>query len=352
MRPRFCFVYPWATLGGVERVLLNRLIAFNDAGFPFDVDIMFLHDSGGAQPLRNTLKALGIEAQVLVERDFAPEVFYDMVFCIDCPQAFELCERRKFRFIAECHTSYVDNRKYLLDLPAACELIVTPSTLFGSRIRSELHNSKGIEVFELDNFVPWDISESPDVLDPPGWKKRPILFFGRMDKHKDPVALLDAFGELERKKPGSFFCILCGPQSTELDISNEVHARKLFHSVLTLPPVSFGSTTALLDLVKKTGGIFVSPSKGESFGLAAAEAICAGLPVVLSDIQEHRELVSGEDEKFTYRLGDVQSLGERIEEIFLNYEDACASILEIRERFSSVVFLEKWDFLLRKLNIQ
>lgn len=333
-------------------MLLNRLMSFHGAGLAADVDIMFLHDSGGAQPLRNALQELGVPAQVLVKSDFDPDVFYDMVFCIDCPQAFALCKRRGFRFVAECHTSYLENRKYLRDLPTGCELIVTPSVLFGDRIREELKGSCGLEVFDLTNFVPWDISGDVGLQELPGWMMRPILFFGRMDRHKDPLALLDAFAAMEKKQPGRFFCILCGPQSTEIDILKEIRERKLSSNVLLLPPLSFNSTNVLLDLVKRKNGIFVSPSKGESFGLSAAEAICAGLPVVLSDIEEHRELVRGYHDQFTYTLGNTQSLGARIEEVFDNYEMASQAVLEVRERFSSVVFLENWNILLRKLSLQ
>lgn len=333
-------------------MLLNRLMSFHGAALPADVDIMFLHDSGGAQPLRNALQALGIDAQVLVKTDFDPEVFYDMVFCIDCPQAFALCERRGFRFVAECHTSYLENRKYLRNLPSACELIVTPSVLFGDRIRGELQDVCRLEVFDLTNFVPWDIAGDVEMRESPGWKKQPILFFGRMDRHKDPLALLDAFAAMEKKQPDRFFCILCGPQSAEIDILHEIRERKLLANVLLLPPLSFNSTNILLDLVRRKNGVFVSPSKGESFGLSAAEAICAGLPVVLSDIEEHTELVRGYQDRLTYQLGNTQSLGARIEEVFDDYETASQAVLEVRERFSSVVFLENWNALLKRLSLQ
>lgn len=349
---KFCFVYPWATLGGVERVLLNRLIAFNDADLPIEVDLMFLHDSGGAEPLRYALKKMGFGARVIVAPDFTPEVAYDLVFCIDCPQAFELCERRNFRFLAECHTSYIDNRKYLRTLPANCEIVVTPSKLFSDRVRNELGELDAVEVVELRNFVPWDIRCDLNAFYLPGWVGKPILFFGRMDMHKDPIALLDAFSSLDREHPGRFICILCGPSSAEIDIAEEIRMRNLISKVVLLPPVPFNSAGVLLDMVKRKGGVFVSPSKGESFGLSAAEAICTGLPVILSDIEEHRLLVQGYEDRFTYQLGKIKSLAERITDAFDNYEPASEAVLEIRERISSKGFIEDWNVLLGKLNLQ
>lgn len=349
---KLCFVYPWATLGGVERVLLNRLVAFNGVRPLIEVDLMFLHDSGGAEPLRHSLKKWGVNARVIVAPDFAPETAYDLVFCIDCPQAFELCERRNFRFLVECHTSYIYNRKYLQNLPASCEIVVTPSSLFSDRIKGELCISSTLEVVELSNFVPWDVIHDRGSQHPPGWVGIPILFFGRMDTHKDPLALLDAFCIIERMRPGIFFCILCGPQSAEIDILKEVRMRSLISKVLVLPPLPFSATNSLLEMVKRSGGVFISPSKGESFGLSAAEAICAGLPVILSDIEEHCALVQGHESKFIYQLGSKHSLSEKIINVFDNYLVSSNAVLEIRERLSSRAFLENWNALLMKLNLK
>lgn len=47
MKIRVCFIYPWATFGGVERVLLNRALAFKRHLPEIMVDFYFLRDAGG-----------------------------------------------------------------------------------------------------------------------------------------------------------------------------------------------------------------------------------------------------------------------------------------------------------------
>ena len=42
MQTRVCFIYPWATFGGVERVLLNRVLAFKHYLPEISVDIYFI----------------------------------------------------------------------------------------------------------------------------------------------------------------------------------------------------------------------------------------------------------------------------------------------------------------------
>ena len=56
MQTRVCFIYPWATFGGVERVLLNRALAFKHYLPEIMVDFYFLHDSGGLAPLAAAMK--------------------------------------------------------------------------------------------------------------------------------------------------------------------------------------------------------------------------------------------------------------------------------------------------------
>lgn len=348
MFSKVCFVYPWATLGGVERVLLNRLLAFKAMPSPPDVDIVFLHDSGGAAPFIDVIREFEVRARVIVSHDLPFDGQYDVVFCIDCPQAFSMCERRGFRYVAECHTSYVENRQYLKELPGSCELVISPSHLFAERLMAEVGGA-GREVMLLRNFVPWDVTSSVDGFAFPKWLRKPVLFLGRLDRLKNPLELLDAFEHLERVYPGGYMCVFCGPASKEIDMHKEIERRRLSSKVLLLPPVPFGAVWSLMGMVRESGGLFVSPSRGESFGLSVAEAISCGLPVVLSDIPEHRWLVDEYNQLLVYNLNDSRMLADRIVEVFNDYSEVSGKMLHLRENFSSRVFLGDWERLERKL---
>ena len=50
------YVYKWATMGGVERVLLNRALAFKASNFDIAQDVFFLHDSGGKKLLNRYIE--------------------------------------------------------------------------------------------------------------------------------------------------------------------------------------------------------------------------------------------------------------------------------------------------------
>jgi glycosyltransferase involved in cell wall biosynthesis len=349
MPTKVCFVYPWATIGGVERVLLNRLLAFSKLDLDVQADLVFKQDAGGLKPLQKALGKHGLEPSIRVGLDLAKGPRYDFVSCIDCPEAIAVCDQHGLRYIAECHTSYAENRQYLKTLPASCRLIVTPSSLFSDHVRGEVTLAHGAEIVELRNFVPWDLGNDAPALQLPAWTGTPILFLGRMDRLKNPLAFLDALSLLERRSPGRFIGVFCGPQSIQLDIVREIQVRGLATRTVVLPPVPFAATAPLLDMFVRARGLFVSPSRGESFALSAAEALCAGLPVVLSDLPEHCALVAGHENLFTYPLDDSCALADRIEAIVSRYDDALSRIDALREPLSSRVFADDWKALIHRL---
>lgn len=348
MSTNICFAYPWATFGGCERVFINRAMAFKRYLPGVKVDFFFLSDGGGLKSFDAALKKYGLQdvASIATSLDRS----YELVSLVDCPQLFSALNATKQKYIVECHTGYVENRQYLKNLPAECRAVAAPTLRFCGLLRGELPHSSA-SFFELANFVPWDIEEyhPREHIALPGWTRRPILFFGRMDKLKDPAALLDAFRVLESRRKGEFMLLLCGPRSIEVDIDSEIAKRDLRDATVVLPPIPFNAASSLLEAVRRAGGLFVSPSRSESFGLSAAEAISALLSPVLSDIDAHLDLVEGAADLFTFPLGDVGALAIRLESLFdirLGLEDV---LCDLRNNFSARRFIRDWEKLLNEV---
>ena len=347
---RVCFIYPWATFGGVERVLLNRALAFKHFVPSVTLDFLFLHDAGGLRPLASAISKYGLEANSAIVSSLERE--YDLVFAIDCPQAIDMCERQSQRYLVECHTAYSENRRYLANLPKSCERVITPSAFFSEIIRKEYPRMPS-PISELRNFIPWDIDVLKENSETclPKWTRKPILFFGRLDKLKDPLSLLDAYECLEKTRSGEFMLLFCGPDSPEIDLQKEITKRSLDGVTVRIPAIPFASAGRLFASVAQLGGVFVSPSKGESFGLSAAEAISSLVPVVLSDIDAHVGLVTGFEEELTYPVGDYKSMARRIEAVFDNYSAAQEAVAIARNKFSAHGFIQDWATLFEELDI-
>lgn len=350
METNVCFVYPWATFGGVERVFINRAQAFKALNINAKIDLLFLHDSGGIAPLKLAIQKYGLEDYLRVVTSLFDRS-YDLISLIDCPQAVAMCEKHDLPYMMECHTSYSENRKYLSELTTKCKALCLPSYYFKTTIAHEIPKAtKNITV--LRNFVPWDIEESASEIPAytPSWTRKPILFLGRIDSLKNPLELLDAFQIIKKQAPSEYMLVFCGPTSLEIDIHKEIQGRNLQKDVVILPPLPFSSCRALLMSIATLNGIFVSPSTAESFGLSAAEAICCGLPVVLSDIPPHSELVN-HDPRFLYVQGSPIALAQKIIESFNNSQNLKDTVNSFKESLSAHAFIEDWHNLLTAIDI-
>ena len=69
-----------------------------------------------------------------------------------------------------------------------------------------------------------------------------------------------------------------------------------------------------LDLAFANAGVFVSASHSETYGMALAEALAAGLPAVVSDIPAHRE-VAGEAAIFMPLSARVEAWAEAVKDL-------------------------------------
>jgi glycosyltransferase involved in cell wall biosynthesis len=64
--------------------------------------------------------------------------------------------------------------------------------------------------------------------------------------------------------------------------------------------------------------IFISASSFETFGLAAAEAMAAGMAVLLSDIPSHIELIGNSERGITFQLSNPRTFEKALEELVSN----------------------------------
>jgi len=344
MSLKVCFVYQWATYGGVERVFLNRAHAFEAIGEDVLIDVYYGADGGGLAAFVRAIQASGLERRICVVREF-DQNRYDVVFVIDSPDMLPANISGKARWVVECHTPYRTNRAYLDALPRHVVEIAVPSATFAQTLAAE-RPAFANRIRVLRNCVSLSSDEQPPKL--PAWRKRPLLYFGRLDELKNPQGFLDLLRELERHRPGKYFGAVVGPEVPGYDFNTRVERAGLHGMILRMPPLQFLRTSVFLQAWHQRGGLMVSPSRGESFGLAAAEAIAAGLPVLLSDLPEHSELMGG-DIDHLYDPDDPVAGADRIEKMVSRY-DECSMLMKRRAiKFGNEAFSGDWKALIGDL---
>jgi glycosyltransferase involved in cell wall biosynthesis len=138
--------------------------------------------------------------------------------------------------------------------------------------------------------------------------------------------------------------IVCGQLDPGFPLRETIEKNKARGLILVLPPVPFENSHLLMQLLARKKAVYVSCSKGESFGLAAVEAMSSGLPVILSDVPGHIAIVSNRA-KFLYPLGDVPALAMKMAAASEQYDEMAAECMELSGEFSEEAFLADWELL-------
>jgi len=339
MLKRVAYVYKWATMGGVERVLLNRAEAFKAREADVSICVNFLNDTGGRAPFEAYIKRRGLSDYIQVVDSLKHDDF-DTVVSIDTPEVLNDLPAKFDRLAFECHTHYDNNRQYLKMLPASVRWIGVPSETFRKTIARE-YGEFGGRLCLLRNFLP-EVEPPRLSIKPPAWTKRPIVYVGRVDHHKNLTELMDALAIYRKRHGDTFVLAVLGQIADEIDIKQEITKRQLSDRTVIYPPVSFDRIPTFLQMIRERGGIFVSCSQGETFALSAAEAIAMRIPSVLSNIDAHRHLVDG-IEDFLYPLGAPEVLADRMFRLSANYEASSARLAPLRFRFGSEIFIKDWN---------
>lgn len=104
-----------------------------------------------------------------------------------------------------------------------------------------------------------------------------ILSVGRLVARKRPLVLIDALAELARLEPDlSWRATLVGDGSQRAKVASAIQAHGLTSRVRLTGALDRREIRSLL----AETDVFVAPAELESFGIAALEARCAGVPVV------------------------------------------------------------------------
>jgi glycosyltransferase involved in cell wall biosynthesis len=242
--------------------------------------------------------------------------------------------------LMECHTPYAENRTYLKEWQTRLKTLIVPSRGFLPVVEAECPALRG-KIKVVRNFVP-QLPPMDRPLSLPAWRAPLFLYFARIDELKNFAEFVEGVASARqylRKEP---LGIVCGQLLPGYPLLEVIEKNQVRGSVAVLPPVPFETSHILMQMLRQKKAVFVSCSKGESFGLSAAEAMIAGLPVILSDIPPHTVLVSNRA-KFLYPLGDVRELAMKMAAAAEQYDELASECVELSREFSEEAFLEDWE---------
>ncbi|NJC86421.1 MSMEG_0565 family glycosyltransferase [Planosporangium mesophilum] len=220
---------------------------------------------------------------------------YDVVHAQDCISA---------NAVGRCVRTVHHLDQFTTPELAACHerAIVTPyaHVCVSSAVAAELRQGWGIEAAVIPNGVDADRFAAAAGPGPTAvaareqWKGlgRYVLAVGGIEPRKGSLALLEAYALLRRPAPDVRLVIAGG--ETLFDYRDYRARWERRAAELGVEPVVLGTVghDALPSLVA-AASVFAFPSTKEGFGLAAMEALAAGVPVVASDLPVLREIFDG-----------------------------------------------------------
>jgi glycosyltransferase involved in cell wall biosynthesis len=296
---RATFIYRYLTLGGVETVLCARLEGL--ARFGIDAHAWFLSGGDGLAMFR------GLEAQIHIGgidglRRFLTAHPQDVVTSIDTDEVLPLLRGLPgIKAAVEIHSPYLENLEYLRGLDREGIVgFLAPSNHQKEIAEERLGSGARIQVVPnpLDRrFVGEPVPFHPA---PP----RPIVaWIGRLDLLKDWRALLSIAGSILREMAGVEFW-LAAPSAgarAEDELFRAASRGGVAARLTWFQSFPHDRGARLMDAVRDSGGVMLSTSRGESFGMAIAEAMARRCPVVAPALGPFPEYVVDGENGLLYR---------------------------------------------------
>ncbi len=135
-----------------------------------------------------------------------------------------------------------------------------------------------------------------------------ILFVGRMEKRKGVNDLIDAFRIVKEQVPESRL-ILVGPGTS---LRRFYEAKVLRYGIKDVVFEGFASYDDLPRFYKRAHVVCLPATGHESFGIVLLEAMAVGKPIVATDIDGYRSVVTNESEGLLVPPRNPQKLAESL----------------------------------------
>ena len=309
------FVYKYLTLGGVEAVLRARLDGLAGSG-GIEAHAWFFHDYGGRSIFRGREDRLHVGPVEECLR-FARRERFDLLSSIDTEEVLPGFNGTAGgpRLVMDCHSAYLANIEYLRGLaahrPAA---VFTPSEAQRRLVLERV--GAGIPVRVVPNPLREEfVAEPPPFPAPP---PRPVIaWIGRLDDHKNWRGFVEIAGLLGRRGAGHEAWIIGKPIEADgpARLLEAAREEKVLRRLRWFGALPYGRIPTFLDAVRESGGVVVSTSRGESFGLTIAEAMARRCAVAAPDHSAFPEFVEPGKTGALFTPGSAASAADRIQEL-------------------------------------
>jgi glycosyltransferase involved in cell wall biosynthesis len=304
------FVYRFLTLGGVEVVLRSRAVGLEALGI--QTTLWFLSDGPGRSLFDGTPADIRIGGPDALRRHLDADAV-DLLSVIDTPEALECLPAAPCRphVVIEVHTPYPENRTYLRSKDCAlADAVFVPSTHQKQVVRRELPFATRISV--VPNPIGFAFETPLVELSAPG--VGPVVaWVGRLDWLKNWRGFLRVARSVMHRRPDAEFWVVgSGTRDSESEFVEVSRSAGLLPRLRWLRGLPHAVIPRLHDIVRSSGGVVLSTSRGESFGMAIAEAMARGCAVVAPRLGPFPESILDGEAGLLYSAGRHDDAADQI----------------------------------------
>lgn len=151
----------------------------------------------------------------------------------------------------------------------------------------ERYVGTGPRIYVIPNGV--ELPAAAAAAAKPARRTRQVLYVGRLHPLKGLDLLLEAWGRVRRSLPDGqpWQLVVAGPDEQRTRMRLEEQARRTGLDNVSFIGAVFGAEKAA---AFAAADLFVLPSRSENFGIAVAEALAAGVPVITTKATPWSEL--------------------------------------------------------------
>jgi glycosyltransferase involved in cell wall biosynthesis len=311
------FVYKFLTMGGVETVLRVRLEGLPAYGI--EPHAWFLFDGPGRVIFEGMDSRVYVGSTALLH-DFLVQEELDLISSIDTEEIFPMLQRFREcpKLVIEVHSPYPESLEYLRHLgrlPVSSFFV--PSQYQADVVRSKI--GKEVDVRVIPNPIAEHFGVELHTFSP--IPPRPVVaWIGRLDELKNWVEFVDIAGYLRKKTENIEFWIVgrSGGEEISQTLYKRANRAGILDRLRWYRGVPYAHMPTLLDAVRESGGVVISTSKGDSFGLTIAEGMARGCAVVVPSHGPFQEFVTDGEHGLIYQLGSSKDGAEKIASLLEN----------------------------------
>jgi glycosyltransferase involved in cell wall biosynthesis len=285
------FVYRYLSLGGVEAVLRARLDHLDRWGI--DGHAWFLHDRGGRAVFAGREHRIRIGSPTECLR-WCKEDAFDLLDSIDTDEIFSgfTNSRPSPCLVVECHSHYLERLEYLRRLRSLRPAGILVPSEHQLRIVRE-RTGPGIDIQVVPNALREAFVRELEPFSPV--PPRPVVaWIGRLDDLKNWRGFVEVAATLCREGAETEFWVVGEPDEPTVprELLKLAGDRGVLPRLRWFRGLPHDRVPPLLDAVRDSGGVVVSMSRGEAFGMTVAEAMARCCVVAVPDQAPFTEFVT------------------------------------------------------------